>query len=71
MSVSANGGDATVFATSPEGLGEASCNARYCLAVAAPLGIAGHVVALTAKGKATSLVLPQVADDHRPAIVYP
>ena len=71
MSVPANGGDATVFATSVEGLGEASCSARYCLTVAAPLGNAGHVVALTAKGNATSLVFPRVADDHRPAIVFP
>ena len=69
-SVPSTGGDATLFATSTEGLGEATCNASYCLAVAAPLGSAGHVVPLTANGKATGLELPRVADDHHPAIVY-
>ena len=70
MSVPSAGGGATVFATGAEGLGEATCNASYCLAVAAPLGSAGHVVPLTGNGKATSLELPRVADDHHPAIVY-
>ena len=67
MSVPAAGGNATVFATSDEGLGEAVCAISFCLAVASPLGGAGHVVPLTTKGQATPLVLPPVADDHHPA----
>ena len=69
MSVPATGGDARVFATDAQGLGEAACSTAFCLAVAAPLGGVGHVVALTVKGKPTPLVFPQVADDHRPAIL--
>ena len=69
MSVPATGGDATVFAADADGLGEAVCRPAFCLAVASPLGGAGHVVALTATGQPTALVLPQVGDDHRPAIL--
>ena len=71
MSAPAAGGDAALFATGPEGLGEAVCGAASCLAVASPLGGTGHVVALTAKGGATSLVLPHVADDHHPVPFTP
>jgi Tol biopolymer transport system component len=71
MSVPAAGGDAAVFATANEGLGEAVCGLRFCLAVASPLGGAGHIVPLTAKGRTTPLVLPQAADDHHPALLGP
>ena len=69
MSVPAAGGDASPFATDANGIGEATCTTTFCLAVASPLGGAGHVVALTAKGQPTALVLPQVADDHRPTVL--
>lgn len=71
MSVPAAGGDATVFATDAEGLGEATCGTAFCLAVASPLGGAGHVVALTTQGRSTGLALPRVADDHRPVLLTP
>ena len=71
MSVPAAGGDATVFATDADGVGEAVCGTAFCLAVASPLGSAGRVVALTARGEATTLVLPRVADDHHPAPLTP
>ena len=71
MSVPAAGGDGSVFATDAAGIGEASCTARYCLAVTSPLGSAGRVVALTANGQPTGLVVPAVGDDHHPAILFP
>jgi len=71
MSVPAAGGDAAVFATDAAGVGEVSCGPRFCLAVESPLGAAGHVVALTATGQPTAFVIPQVGDDHRPAILSP
>lgn len=71
MSVPAGGGDAVVFATADDGLGEAVCSMRSCLAVASPLGGAGHIVPLSPSGQATRLSLPQVADDHHPALLAP
>jgi hypothetical protein len=69
LSVPAAGGTATVFATDARGLGEAVCGSRFCLAVASPLGGAGQVVALTATGQPTALVISQVGDDHRPTMI--
>lgn len=72
MSVPATGGAATVFATDGEGLGEAACNVSLCLAVARPLGAAGHIVVLGGAGRHRAEVLvPAVGDDHHPAFINP
>jgi hypothetical protein len=67
MSAPIAGGDATVFATDPSGVGEASCTIQLCLAVLDPLGSAGRISVLTTSGRVASVVIPQVADDHSPA----
>jgi Tol biopolymer transport system component len=71
MSVPAGGGDASVFSSDSAGIGEVVCGQALCLAVAAPLGSDGRVVALTANGRRSSVVIPQVADDHHPAFLTP
>jgi Tol biopolymer transport system component len=62
-------GETRPFASDARGLGEASCAAAACVAVAGPGGADGDLVAISTASGRTAVALGRAANDRQPAVI--
>jgi hypothetical protein len=71
MTVSVDGGDASLFASAGDGLGDGACTVGLCVAVSRLLGADGDLVTVTEGDGVPRALLVRPADDREPAFLVP
>lgn len=71
MKVPVDGGDASLFASADDGLGDGACTVGLCVAVSRLLGADGDLVTITEGDGVPRPLLVRPADDRQPAFLVP